>query len=125
LPDSWSTVLSREFQGGRDLSGGQWQRIAVARGLYRDAEVVVADEPTAALDARAEQAVFETLRSLSGTSRITVLVTHRLANVRHADKILVLGGGKLVEQGTHEELMALRGTYHELYSIQAGSYAAG
>ncbi|WP_214401515.1 ABC transporter ATP-binding protein [Pseudonocardia lacus] len=127
LPDGWSTVLSREFQGGRDLSGGQWQRIAVARGLYRDAPLVIADEPTAALDARAEHAVFGTLRRRSGggSDRITLLVTHRLANVRFADQILVLEQGKLVEHGRHDELMALGGTYHELFSLQARAYAAG
>lgn len=123
LPGGWSTVLSRAFQSGRDLSGGQWQRISVARGLYRDAPVVIADEPTAALDARAEQAVFATLRGLTGTSRITVLVTHRLANVRQADQILVLERGKLIEQGRHDDLMAARGVYHELFSIQAQAYA--
>jgi ATP-binding cassette subfamily B protein len=124
LPDGWTTVLSRQFQGGRDLSGGQWQRLSVARGLYRDAPVVIADEPTAALDARAEHAVFAALRGLAGggRERITVLVTHRLANVRHADQILVLERGRLVEQGRHEQLMARRGTYHELFSLQARAY---
>ena len=123
LPQGWATMLSREFQGGRDLSGGQWQRISVARGLYREAPLVIADEPTAALDARAERAVFESLRTLGGEQRITVLVTHRLANVRHADQILVLEHGKLTEHGTHDELMARDGTYHELFSIQADAYA--
>ena len=125
LPDGWSTVLSREFQGGRDLSGGQWQRISVARGLYRDAPVVIADEPTAALDARAEHAVFAALRGLAGSSgeRITVLVTHRLANVRHADQILVLERGRLVEHGRHDDLMERRGIYHELFALQARAYA--
>jgi ATP-binding cassette, subfamily B, bacterial len=124
LPDGWTTVLSRQFQGGRDLSGGQWQRLSVARGLYRDAPVVIADEPTAALDARAEHAVFAALRGLAGggRERITVLVTHRLSNVRHADQILVLERGRLVEQGRHEQLMARRGTYHELFSLQARAY---
>jgi ATP-binding cassette subfamily B protein len=127
LPAGWSTVLSREFQGGRDLSGGQWQRIAVARGLYRDAPVVIADEPTAALDARAEHAVFETLRGLAeaapgSAGRITVLVTHRLANVRHADQILVLEKGALVERGRHDELLAAGGVYHELFTLQARAY---
>jgi ATP-binding cassette subfamily B protein len=125
LPDGWATVLSRQFQGGRDLSGGQWQRLSVARGLYRDAPVVIADEPTAALDARAEHAVFAALRGLAGTGgdRITLLVTHRLANVKHADQILVLEQGRLIEHGTHEQLIARRGTYHELFTIQASAYA--
>jgi ATP-binding cassette, subfamily B, bacterial len=125
LPAGWSTVLSREFQGGRDLSGGQWQRLSVARGLYREAPVVIADEPTAALDARAEHAVFAALRGLAGTGdeRITVLVTHRLANVKHADQILVLERGRLIEHGTHEQLMTRHGTYHELFTLQASAYA--
>jgi len=127
LADGWATVLSRGFQTGRDLSGGQWQRVSVARGLYRNAPLVIADEPTAALDARAEHAVFTTLRGLSGSTgdRITVLVTHRLANVRHADQILVLERGRLIEHGRHEQLMARRGTYHELFTLQARAYADG
>ncbi len=124
LPEGWSTVLSREFQGGRDLSGGQWQRVAVARGLYRDAALVIADEPTAALDARAEHAVFGRLRGASA-DRITLLVTHRLANVRTADQILVLERGKLIEHGRHDDLMARRGTYHELFTLQARAYGSG
>lgn len=126
-------MLSREFQTGRDLSGGQWQRISVARGLYRDAAVVIADEPTAALDARAEQAVFGTLHGRNGAGsagagtaagdRITVLVTHRLANVRTADQIVVLERGRMIEHGRHDELMALGGTYHELFTLQAKAYA--
>jgi len=124
LETGWSTVLSREFQSGHDLSGGQWQRLSVARGLYRDAPLVIADEPTAALDARAEQAVFGTLhgRTGSGAERITVLVTHRLANVRFADQILVLERGRIIERGRHDELMALRGTYFELFTLQASAY---
>lgn len=130
LPSGWTTMLSRHFQSGRDLSGGQWQRISVARGLFRDAPVVVADEPTAALDARAEAAVFAALRAMSSASasgapagRITVLGTHRLANVRHADQIVVLEKGQIVELGTHEELMARGGVYEELFSLQARAYA--
>jgi ATP-binding cassette subfamily B protein len=121
LSDGWTTVLSREFQSGRDLSGGQWQRLSVARGLYRDAPLMIADEPTANLDARAEHAVFGTLhrRTGPGAERITVLVSHRLANVRHADRILVLEQGRLVEQGSHDELMALHGIYFELFTLQA------
>lgn len=123
LPEGADTMLSRQFQQGRDLSGGQWQRLSVARGLYRDAPLVIADEPTAAMDARAEHAVFTALRGLGGSERITVLVTHRLANVRHADQIVVLEGGRVTELGTHAELMARGGTYHELFSLQARAYA--
>jgi ATP-binding cassette, subfamily B, bacterial len=123
LPHGAATMLSRQFQKGRDLSGGQWQRISVARGLYRDAPLVVADEPTAAMDARAEHAVFAALREMGSSERITVLVTHRLANVRHADQIVVLERGRITELGTHAELMAVGGTYRELFSLQARAYA--
>lgn len=118
LPRGEDTVLSPQFRGSQDLSGGQWQRIGVARGIYRDAAILVADEPTAALDARAEAEVFDTLR-LASRSTTTILVTHRLANVRFADRILVLKRGQVVEQGTHEALMAEGGLYRELYEIQA------
>jgi len=115
------TVLSRQFEGGRDLSGGQWQRIGVARGLYRDAPVLVADEPTAAMDARAEQAVLESLRRL-GDDRTTILITHRLANVRHADQIVVLSGGRVVECGRHDDLVAAGGEYAQMLAIQAAAF---
>jgi ATP-binding cassette subfamily B protein len=141
LPDGPRTMLSKRFRGGRDLSGGQWQRISVARGLYRGAPVVVADEPTAAMDARAEHAAFAALRSMAaggdgpgrnerggiergGNERggITVLVTHRLANVRHADQIVVLEHGRVTDLGTHDELMARGGVYRELFTLQASAY---
>jgi ATP-binding cassette subfamily B protein len=126
LPLGGKTVLSRRFTSGRDLSGGQWQRISVARGLYRDAPILVADEPTAAMDARAEDAVFRSLQKLSRTNestRTTILITHRLANIRYADQIVVLDRGKIVELGTHTELMANLGTYAQLYELQAAAYA--
>ena len=126
LPDGWSTVLSRQFQGGRDLSGGQWQRISVARGLYRDAPVVIADEPTAALDARAEHAVFaHAARARRQRARTGSPCSSRTGwpTSRHADQILVLERGRLIEHGRHEQLMARGGTYHELFSLQARAYA--
>ncbi|MDQ4093254.1 MAG: ABC transporter ATP-binding protein/permease [Actinomycetota bacterium] len=137
LPGGWNSVLSREFQNGCDLSGGQWQRISVARGLYRDAPLLIADEPTAAMDARAEQAVFQSLRprrhagapadngDSAAVTRTTVLITHRLANIRHADQIIVLDHGRITEQGTHGELMARGGGYAELFALQAQAYLGG
>lgn len=135
LHDGWDSVLSREFQNGCDLSGGQWQRISVARGLYRDAPLLVADEPTAAMDARAEHAVFQSLQSLrhidaaagngSAATRTTALITHRLANVRHADQIIVLDHGRITEQGTHQQLIARGGGYAELFTLQARAYLDG
>ncbi|MEV4310929.1 ABC transporter ATP-binding protein [Actinocrispum sp. NPDC049592] len=123
LPKGYDTLLSKLFKEGRDLSGGQWQRISVARGIYRDSPILVVDEPTAAMDARAEHAVFESLRRLSEQNgRTTILITHRLANVQHADVIIVLDHGKVVEQGTHGELMALDGTYASLFSLQASMF---
>ncbi|WIV99107.1 ABC transporter ATP-binding protein [Kinneretia aquatilis] len=117
LPQGWDTVLSRYFRGGQDLSGGQWQRLAVARGLFRDAPLVIWDEPTAPLDARAEAAVYDSLRQLAA-GRTVVLITHRLASVRAADRIFFMERGCLVEQGRHEELMALNGRYAELVRLQ-------
>lgn len=117
LPQGWDTLLSREFRGGQDLSSGQWQRLAVARGLYRDAPLVIWDEPTAPLDAKAEYAVYESLRNLAH-DRTVILITHRLASIRNADRIFFLQNGALVEQGTHGDLMALDGQYAELHRLQ-------
>jgi len=123
LPSGYQTLLSRNFRGGQDLSGGQWQRLAAARAFYRDAPVLICDEPSAALDARAEHALFAALRA-GAAERITVLITHRLANVRHADHIYVLHEGRITEHGTHADLMTAAGTYAELFTLQATGYTA-
>ena len=117
LPEGWQTLLSREFKGGLDLSVGQWQRLAVARGLYRDAPLVIWDEPTAPLDAKAEHAVYESLRKLAA-DRTVILITHRLASIRNADRIFFLDRGMLVEQGDHHALLQMNGRYAELYRLQ-------
>ncbi|MGW0246727.1 ABC transporter ATP-binding protein [Nocardia goodfellowii] len=123
LPERKNAILSKKFQQGHDLSGGEWQRFGVARGLFRNAYLVVADEPTAALDAKAETRVFESLRTVvDQTDGMAILVTHRLSNVRKVDKIIVLDRGKVVEVGTHEELIAARGHYFDLYELQARGF---
>ena len=121
LERGYDTLLARQFKDGAELSGGQWQRIAAARGFYRTAPLLIMDEPTAALDARAEYALFSSLRTLA-RERTVLLITHRLASVRHADRIYVLAHGKVTESGTHAELMALAGQYAELYTLQASQY---
>ena len=121
LPNGYRTLLDRRFKDGHELSGGQWQRIAVARGFHRDAPLLICDEPTAALDARAENALFERIRGHSD-GRTVLLITHRLASVRYADRIYVLEHGKITEEGDHQTLMALDGLYAELYTLQASAY---
>lgn len=121
LPEGFDTVLSRLFSGGRELSGGQWQRVAVARSFYRDAPLVILDEPSASLDPRAEHELFSTLRSaLAG--RTALFISHRFSTVRGADRIYVLHEGEVMEHGTHDELMARDGRYSELFRLQATSY---
>lgn len=124
LPDGWNTVLTRSFEGGAELSGGQWQRIALARALFAvegGAGVLVLDEPTANLDARAEVLLFD--RFLEVTRGATaVLISHRFSTVRRADKIVVIENGKVVEQGTHDELLEVNGRYAYAFNLQAGRY---
>ncbi|MFD9942487.1 ABC transporter ATP-binding protein [Nonomuraea sp. NPDC059023] len=121
LPHGYRTLLDRRFKDGQELSGGQWQRIAVARGFHRDAPLLICDEPTAALDARAEHALFERIRD-HADGRTVLLITHRLASVRYADRIYVLDHGKVVEAGTHAALMSLNGLYADLYTLQSSAY---
>lgn len=121
------TVLARGYRGGTDLSGGQWQRVALARALcavHTGAGLVVLDEPTAQLDVRGEAAIFN--RILAATRRCTtILISHRFSTVRHADRICVLEHGRLVELGSHDELMARGGRYRTMFELQAQRFAAG
>ncbi len=121
LPYGYETMLDRTFERGQDLSGGQWQRITAARGFLRTADLLIMDEPSSALDPRAEDALFQAIRDRRGVAT-TILITHRLANVRHADRIYVLHLGALTESGTHDELMTAGGRYAELFTLQAAGY---
>jgi ATP-binding cassette, subfamily B, bacterial len=127
LPQGLRTVLSSRYQGGTDLSGGQWQRIALARALFATgagASVLVLDEPTAQLDVRAEVAFFDRFLELT-QGLTTVVISHRFSTVRRAQRIVVLEHGRITEQGTHEELLALGGRYTELFELQARRFSAG
>ena len=121
LPDGFQTMLGPEFHGGVDLSVGQWQRVALARVFFRDAPFIVLDEPTAALDAKAEHELFESIRDLFG-GRSVLLISHRFSTVRNVDRIYVMRHGSIIEEGTHDELMAAEGLYAELFGLQAIPY---
>lgn len=121
LPDSYSTMLGRWFEQGHQLSGGEWQKIALARAFIRDAQILILDEPTASLDAQAEYELFQHIRDLT-RGRTTIFISHRFSTVRLADRILVIEQGEVVEQGRHEELLAQGGRYAELFNLQAESY---
>jgi ATP-binding cassette subfamily B protein len=121
LPNGVDTPLTRAFTGGVDLSGGEWQKIAMARAAMRDAALVILDEPTAALDAQAEYELFARFRELAA-DRTVLLISHRFSAVRMADRILVLEGGRIIEDGSHEDLLALGGRYAALFEMQAGRY---
>ena len=121
LPKGFDQVIGRRFKDGVDLSGGEWQKVAIARAYMRDAQVMILDEPTAALDARSEFEVFERFKELSD-NRTAVLISHRFSSVRMADRILVLADGKVESSGTHEQLMAQGGRYAELFELQASGY---
>ncbi|MBM1169367.1 ABC transporter ATP-binding protein [Microvirga arabica] len=121
LPQGYDQPLGKRFHRGADLSGGEWQKIAIARAYMRDAEVLILDEPTAALDARSEYEVFQRFRDLS-LGKTAILISHRFSTVRMADRILVLENGQVVEAGSHEQLVASGGRYAELFELQASGY---
>ncbi len=122
LDKGYDTKLGPQFLGGSDLSVGQWQRIALARAFFRDAPFIILDEPTAALDARAEYELFESIRTLAA-GRTVLLISHRFSSVRSADQIYVLEKGTVIERGTHDELMTVGGLYAELFTLQAAAYS--
>lgn len=121
LPSGYETQLGPQFWGGTELSVGQWQRIALARAFFRDAPILILDEPTASLDARAEHELFESLRELL-EGRSALLISHRFSSVRTADRIYVMEHARISEHGSHDELMARRGTYAQLFNLQAAAY---
>jgi ATP-binding cassette subfamily B protein len=127
LPHGWDTVLSKRFKNGTELSAGQWSKIAVARGLFKRAPIIVLDEPTAAMDPRSEHAVYEAvLRLRARADQAIVLVSHRLASVVRCDAIYVFDNGRVIEHGTHDELMALHeGEYRAMFTLQADAYRTG
>ena len=121
LPRGYDTELTRQLEGGVDLSGGEWQKVALARSYARDAQVLVLDEPTSALGADAEHRLFERFRELVA-GKTALLISHRLSTVRQADHVLVLEDGRIAESGSHDELVARGGRYAELFEMQAGRY---
>jgi ATP-binding cassette subfamily B protein len=121
LPQGYEQIIGKRFRSGIDLSGGEWQKIAIARAYMRDAQLLILDEPTAALDARAEFEIFQRFKELS-KGKTAVLISHRFSSVRMADRIVVMADGMIEAIGTHEALLAGGGRYAELFELQAAGY---
>jgi ATP-binding cassette subfamily B protein len=121
LPDGYDQMIGKRFKNGVELSGGEWQKIAIARAYMREAQVLILDEPTAALDARSEYEVLRRFKELSA-GKTALLISHRFSSVRMADRIVVLAEGRVEAAGTHEELVAQPGRYAELFELQAAGY---
>jgi len=121
FPGKLDQMLGRRFEGGVDLSGGEWQRVALARAYLRQAQILILDEPTAALDPMAEFEVFQKFAELT-ENRMAIFISHRFSTARMADRILLFSDGKIVEDGTHDELIGANGIYAELFEVQAQSY---
>ena len=122
LPEKFGTQLGRWFHQGQELSGGQWQKIALSRAFMREgADILVLDEPTAAMDAEAELAIFDRFREVT-EQQMAILISHRFSTVRMADRIVVLEDGRILEQGSHDELMTINGRYAQLFNAQAAAY---
>jgi ATP-binding cassette subfamily B protein len=121
LPAHFEQMLGRRFESGVDLSGGEWQKLALARAYLRDSQLLILDEPTAALDARSEYQVFQRFAELTA-GKMALFISHRFSTVRMADRIVVLESGRIVEEGTHEKLTRLGGRYAEMFELQAASY---
>jgi ATP-binding cassette subfamily B protein len=121
LPNGYEQLLGRRFEGGVDLSGGEWQKVALARAYLREAQLLILDEPTASLDARSEYEVFQRFAELT-TDKMALLISHRFSTVRMADRIVVLENGQIAEQGSHKHLMALGARYASMFELQASSY---
>jgi ATP-binding cassette subfamily B protein len=121
LPQDYEQMLGRRFDGGVDLSGGEWQKIALARAYLRDAQLLILDEPTAALDARSEMEVFRRFAELT-TGKMALLISHRFSTVRMADRIVVLENGRIAEEGSHTQLTSRGGRYAEMFEMQAANY---
>lgn len=121
LPAGFDQVVGKLFDGGIDLSGGQWQKLALARAFYRDAPILILDEPTSSIDAKAEYEIFQNVQKLQ-QDKTVIIISHRFSTVRHADRILVLDEGRIIEEGNHSHLISKKGLYSELFSLQAEGY---